>query len=462
MSDFEVKVEKIVAGGDGLARHEGRAVFVPGTAAGERHRVRSVREKSDYLRAVSLEILESSPDRRVPPCPYYERCGGCRLMHLRPEAQLEAKRGILLEGVERAQRAPYPSSLPIHAANEISYRNRLRFHIAFVGGKPIAGFRRRESHEIVDIDRCLLGTETLNGAWQRIRSLLADNRRLARSLSQVELEESTHEPGRIAARFLVSSSDGLRSFEEGPRSGMLAAVGLEGLVATVDENRASRRSGGPLVRAGRPFVEHRVSGFLLRQSVGSFFQSNRFLLEELVWRVVGESAAGEAERGLDLFSGVGLFALPLSRKLASVIGVESHGLALADARENAERAIAQHLAGRLRFLRGDASAYAARARLAPSDRVILDPPRGGLSPALIDALGKSPVHSIRYLSCDPPALFRDIGRLAAAGLPLSELELFDLFPNTHHFETLAVFSRQPRVANTATSDHTEHTYKPQL
>jgi tRNA/tmRNA/rRNA uracil-C5-methylase (TrmA/RlmC/RlmD family) len=380
-------------------------------------------------------------------------------MHLRPEAQLEAKRGILLEGVERALRAPYPSALPLHGASEVSYRNRLRFHIAFVGGKPISGFRRRESHEIVDIERCLLGTSTLNGAWQRIRSAVSDDRRLARSLSSVELEESIHEPGRIAARFLVSSSDGLRSFDEGPRNELLTGIGLEGLVATVDQSQKPRKGGGPLVRAGRPFVEHRVSGFLLRQSVGSFFQSNRFLLEELVSRVVAESATAEAERGLDLFSGVGLFALPLARKLASVIGVEAHRLALDDARENAERAIAQGLSGGIRFLRGDASAYAARARLSPSDRVILDPPRGGLSPALIEALGKSPVRSIRYLSCDPPALFRDMGRLAAQGLHLSELELFDLFPNTHHFETLAVFSRQRRFANLATSEHTESNYR---
>lgn len=439
MSELQVSIEKIVAGGDGLARHEGRVIFVAGSAPGERHRVRILREKPDYVKAVSVEILERSSDRRTPPCPYYESCGGCRLMHLRPEAQLEAKRRILLEGVERATRTPYQGPLALHSAKDVSYRNRLRFHVAFVGKEPIAGFRRRESREIVDIERCLLGTETLNGAWQGVRRLLSENRLLARRLVAVELEESTDEPGRIAAKFLVSSSDGLRAFAEGRGEELLTELGLEGLVAAVDEDRG----GGPGIHAGRPYVEHRVSGFTLRQSVGSFFQSNRFLLQDLVSSVVPDASGAAVPRGLDLFCGVGLFAIPLSRRCRSVIGVESHTLALKDARENARRAEAEGAIpdASVRFVRGDASAYAARAKLAPGDLVILDPPRGGLSPALIEAMGKSPVRSIRYVSCDPPALFRDVVRLSARGLVLSSLELFDLFPNTHHFETVAVFSR---------------------
>ncbi len=439
MADYDVRIEKIVAGGDGLARHEGRVIFVPGTAPGERHRVRTLRERTDYARAVSVEVLEVSPERRAPPCPYYESCGGCRLMHLRPEAQLDAKRRILVEGIERGARSPYEKPLTMHSASDVEYRNRLRFHVAFVANQAIAGFRRRESHEIVDIERCLLGTETLNLAWQRIRRAISEDRRLARSLVAVELEESTDEPGRIAARFLVSSSDGLRAFEEGRREELLTELGLEGMVAAVDEDRG----GGPWIRAGRPYVEHRVSGHKLRQSVGSFFQSNRFLLEELVSSVVADSGEGSSPRGLDLFCGVGLFAIPLSRRLDNVIGVESQGLALQDARENAERAAADGpgRAARLRFVRGDATAYAARAKLSPTDLVILDPPRGGLSPALIEAVGASPLRSIRYLSCDPPALFRDAGRLSAHGFTLSSLAFFDLFPNTHHFETLAIFSR---------------------
>jgi tRNA/tmRNA/rRNA uracil-C5-methylase (TrmA/RlmC/RlmD family) len=187
-------------------------------------------------------------------------------------------------------------------------------------------------------------------------------------------------------------------------------------------------------------VEHRTSGFTFRQSLGSFFQSNRFLLADLVATVVDGVEEEGASRGLDLFCGVGLFTLPLSKKLPSVLGVESHSLALEDARKNAERA-ASESGAKVRFLRGDASAYAARAKLAETDLVILDPPRGGLSQELVDALGKSALESIRYVSCDPPALSRDVLRLRAHRFTLRKLELFDLFPNTHHFETVALFTR---------------------
>jgi 23S rRNA (uracil1939-C5)-methyltransferase len=432
MTEYEVRIEKIVAGGDGLARHEGRVVFVPGAVPGERLRVRTVREKSDYVRAVKTEILDAVPGRREPPCPYYESCGGCPLMHLRPEAQLEAKEAILREGMGRTASFSPEGAIARRASSEVGYRNRLRFHVAFAGRRPIAGLKRRASHEVVDVERCLLGTETVNGVWGRLRRTLASDRRLARGLLSVEIEESTHEPGRIAARFFVSSIDGLRAFEGGRSDELSSELGLEGLVATVEE----ARGGGPWVRAGRPYVEHRVSGFTLRQSVGSFFQSNRFLLEELVASVVsGDPGAG---RGIDLYCGVGLFTLPLSRSCGSVVGVESHGLALKDARWNAEQAEPRVP---VRFVRGEAETYAARAAFSAQDFVIVDPPRGGLTPALVAALGKSPLLSLRYVSCDPPALFRDTARLSAYGFRVRSLELFDLFPNTHHFETVALFAR---------------------
>jgi 23S rRNA (uracil1939-C5)-methyltransferase len=432
--ELDVRIEKIVVGGDGLARHEGRVVFVPGTAPGERHRVRVVREKKDFARARSIELLDASVSRRAPPCPYYESCGGCALMHLRPEAQLEAKKAVLTEGLERA-RIRLGAPVAALSAGELGYRNRLRFHVAFAEGGPIAGFRRRGSHEVVDVETCLLGSKTLNETWQRVRRALTDRRPLAKSLISVELDESSHEPGRIAARFVVSSTDGLRGLDEPRREELRSAIGLAGLVGAVFR-------GGPVVRTGEPFVEHRVGDLTLRQSLGSFFQANRFLLDELVDTVVPAPETEGAEtgtRGLDLYCGVGLFALPLARRVSNVIGVESETLALRDAKTNAARAGL----GNLRFIRSDAARYAARDRLRKEDVVILDPPRGGPRPELVDALAQSPLRTIRYVSCDPAALFRDSARLAAHGFAIESATLVDLFPNTHHFETVAVFSRSP-------------------
>lgn len=432
--ELTVRIEKIVVGGDGLARHEGRVVFVPGTAPGETHRVRVVQAKKDFARARSVELLEASSSRREPPCPYYQTCGGCALMHLRPEAQIEAKRSILTEGLERAGSFP---KIPIAAlsAAELGYRNRLRFHVAFSKAGPAAGFRRRGSHEVIDVESCLLGSATLNETWRLVRRALSERPALARSLVSVELGESSHDPGRIAARFVVSSTDGLRGLglSDPERQELSSTLGLEGLVGIVSR-------GGPAVRAGTPFVEHRIGELTLRQSLGSFFQANRFLLAGLVDAVVpapGAEGAGSGARGLDLFCGVGLFALPLARRVSAVIGVESESLALRDARHNASRAGL----GNLRFVQAAAAAYASRAALREDDMVVLDPPRRGPGGELLDALGRSPLRSIRYVSCDPAILFRDSARLASHGFDLESATLVDLFPNTHHFETIAVFSR---------------------
>jgi 23S rRNA (uracil1939-C5)-methyltransferase len=430
-AELDVRIEKIVVGGDGLARHEGRVVFVPGTAPGERHRVRLVREKKDFARARSVEILEAAPTRRHPPCPYYESCGGCALMHLRPEAQVEVKKAILTEGLERAGTLPRTPLSTLSAA-ELGYRNRLRFHVAFSEerSRPVLGFRRRGSHEVVDVEACLLGSPELNETWRLARRAIADRKPLARNLVSVELDESSHERGRIAARFLVSSTHGLRGLDEGRREELQSALGLRGLVAAVSE-------GGPVARTGQTWVEHRVGDLALRQSVGSFFQANRFLLEGLVDAVVPPNVSETGSRGLDLYCGVGLFALPLAQRVSSVVGVEGETLAIRDAKENAVRAGV----GNVRFVRGDASAFAARGTLRDQDVVLLDPPRGVPPPELLEALGRSPLRSIRYVSCDPAALFRDSARLAAHGFAIDRATLVDLFPNTHHFETVVVFSR---------------------
>jgi 23S rRNA (uracil1939-C5)-methyltransferase len=428
MGPFEVRIEKIVSGGDGLARHQGRVVFVPATAPGERHLVEVVEERKDFLRARTVECLEPSPARRSPPCPYYLSCGGCALMHLVPAAQLESKRAVLEEGLRQS----FPGQVRVSAAGEAGYRNRLRFHVASSERGTVAGFRRRGSREIVDIDHCLLGSSSLNETWRRLRGALRDARGLARSLVSVELQESSHHPGSIAARFVVSSTDALPRFDASVRESLGTAIGLEGLVVSVDRR-------GPLARSGRPFVDHRVLDLTLRQSVGSFFQANRFLLEELVRRVLPDVSAPAPARALDLYCGVGLFSLPLARRGARVLGIETETLALSDARASAERA--GLAAASVRFARGDASGYLLRAELRPDDFVVVDPPRGGLPRALVDALGKSSLRSLRYVSCDPPALFRDLRLLGARGFRIDSIALIDLFPNTHHFECVSILTR---------------------
>ena len=425
MTSFDVKIEKIVAGGDGLARYEGRVVFVPETAPGERHRVEIVQEKKDYLRVESVACLESSLSRREAPCPYYGRCGGCSLMHLDLDAQLEAKRGILLESFGRSGVETSDIPLELTPSPETGYRTRLRFHVSLRSDRLRMGFRRRGSHQVEDVENCRLAGSGLNERWRRIKRFFENESSIARGLVSIELQESSHDPGRVVGHFLVRSSDELRRFDRDVRDTLLHRASLEGLVVA---------AGSHDVRAGRPSVHHQVGHVLLRQSVGAFFQTNRFLLEKLV-EVVSPEA--DVARLVDLYCGVGLCSIPLARHAREIVGVETSPVAVRDAVANAEAAGVD----RARFVCADAARFAEGFRFGRDDYVVVDPPRGGLPRALRKALAKSSVRRICYVSCDPPAFARDAAAFLANGFRIDRLHLLDFFPNTHHFETVAALSR---------------------
>lgn len=432
----DVEIEKIVAGGDGLGRLDGRVVFVPRAAPGERHRVEIVKQSKDYLRARSLERLTSSPDRRTAACPYYDRCGGCSLMHLTPSAGLEAKRGILLELLSRAKLGDFDGALDLVSSPELGYRSRIRLHVAPgpPGRGPVIGFHRAQSHEVVDVERCLVAAESLREPLERLRQWMRPFPKLGKLVTSVELQAlsaredaESKDRGRVSAVFLVQHRDGLAWFHRNRREELLEATGLDGVVI-----HASRGHGS--IRAGDIGILHSVGERTLRQTAGSFFQANQHLLEPLVRAAMPEA---RVRRAVDLHCGVGFFSLPLSDHADRVLGVEISRQAFCDARDNARRLDESNV----RFRNESAAHYARREGFDAEDFVVVDPPRGGLEKSLCEALGASPVRQLRYVSCDAPAFTRDARRLVAAGMRLERLTLFDLFPNTHHFETVAVFTR---------------------
>ena len=425
---FEVEVEKIVAGGLGLARLDGLVVLVPGTASGERHLVEVTERKKDFLRAKSVGRITASSARREPPCLHATRCGGCALMHLRPDAQLAAKREILIESLERSGVVSRAIPLGIRSSPELGYRSRVRFHVGGKGSPRAMGFRRRGSRIVEDIDRCVVTTDGLNDCWQRLRDFFATSPARVSTLETVVLQESNSSPGRIAARFVVRSKNGLRNFDQKFADALKQAVGLDGLTVSTASGSPRRE-----LVSGQRFISHELARHRFRQNAGSFFQANRFLLEELVAAAV---PGRRVERAVDLFAGVGLFALPLAATSNDVVAVESDGRAVADGIVNA-----RSVPGRIRYVRADAARFASSFAFAPSDYVVVDPPRGGLSKSLATTLAASSVTEICYVSCDPPALGRDAKIFEAAGFAIEGLELFDLFPNTHHFETVARFRR---------------------
>lgn len=423
---LEITIDKIVAGGFGLGRYKGQVVFVPETAPGDRVRVQVVEAHRDFLRAEPLNFVERSPLRRTPPCPYFAPCGGCSLMHLTPEAQAEAKRQIVAESLRRGGNIEVDATaLPLRTGPELHYRVRSRFHVRLARGRPVIGFHQRASRRVVDIDRCLQISEPANALLERVRRWLAERPERAAGIEAFELLESAPQTGRILTHFIVKRNLRPPAAEELEKAGLgdVMVSGERGVEFCLGEGR----------------VEYRAAGFAFSVGPGSFFQVNRHLLETLVEETVGNDG-DRLRRVADLYCGVGFFTLPLARVAEEVVGVESAAASLEQARENARRAGMSNIS----FLQEQAASFAARTDLGSFDRVVVDPPRGGLEPLVVEALGKSPPREIRYVSCDPATLGRDLGRLVPSGLALDRLVLLDLFPNTHHVESIATLKRGAR------------------
>ncbi|MGA3238872.1 MAG: class I SAM-dependent RNA methyltransferase [Bryobacteraceae bacterium] len=397
VSDFEVSIEKLVYGGDGLARLDvsastRRVVLTPFVLPGERVRVKSEREKPGLVRARPIEVLSPAPERVEPLCPYFGRCGGCHYQHASYAAQLAAKRAILAEELWRQAKIKAPEDIAVLAAEPWGYRNRAQLHIE--NGK--LGYREARSHKLCVVGGCPISSPKINELIPVVAKMMRDSRwpRFVRSIELFTDEQSvqlniteTDQP--VARRFFDWCADT-----------------IPGLVP------------GALDYNGR----FRVSG-------NSFFQVNRFLLDALVEAALEDM---QGDTAFDLYAGVGLFSLPLAGRFGAVTAVESGVGPVRDLRWNAERAGAANL----RAEQQTAETFLESQERSP-DFVLLDPPRAGLGPEMVTQLSRLKPRAVAIVACDPVTLARDLAGLTGAGYRLERLTLVDLFPQTFHLETVA-------------------------
>ena len=358
----EATIEKGVFRGRGLARLAGRVVFVPRAHPGDRVRARITEVHAGWAEGALVEVLHPSPDRRASPCPYVPRCGGCAYQDYGPEAELRLKQAVMLESLARAG-ASWDGPVGVHASPEAGWRMRASLH--FVSGEAglRLGLREEGSRRVVDLEACLQLSPGMNRAARALHAGLAARPALAARVHGLELLESPDE------RALVATLETALGRHEAVALGAMAA-GVPGLTGFGVRTRA----GSLEWLAGTPFVEASVLGQSLRVHASSFFQANRFLLEPLARTVLELVPAGDS-RILDLYAGVGLFALPLAaRDGCETVAVEQSRLAAQDARF-AARACGTAPAQRARRAGGTGSRRAAagrrradRARPAPDRR----------------------------------------------------------------------------------------------
>jgi 23S rRNA (uracil1939-C5)-methyltransferase len=380
-AQFTARIEKIAAGGGGLARIEGKTVFITGSAPGETVRYRITAEHRSWVQAEMVEVVEAGPDRVTPACALYGKCGGCNLQHLSYTAQLAAKTAILTEAFIRIGgfHPPQPSCFsaePGFSTGPWEYRNRMQFH----GTHGVWGLKARKKSEIIPVADCPI-------ADPGIRAVLQNNGK----------PKLLMPPGRD--RFTVYSRGGLFLSEGGTQRGVVRILERE-----------------------------------LVLDVGVFFQSNGVMLEKLIADL--REIAGTADRNLpmaDLYCGVGTFASYLGHLFPHIDLVEENKTALTLAREN----LAMHPS--TAFFARRSEHWADNNILRRYGFMTADPPRQGFDSALAHRLAAEGPPLLAYISCDPATLARDSAVLVKGGYRLKDLRWYDFFPQTAHIETLAVF-----------------------
>lgn len=423
MSGPVLDIESIAGGGDGVGRlADGRVAFVPRTAPGDRVRVETVKDGGRWIRARAVEFEALSGERRDPPCPLYDDCGGCQIQHLDYPAQLVAKSRIVADAlrhlgdrdIEPPEIEPSPS--------EWHYRNRVTFTLRRLrGGRVVAGFHQRERpSRILDVDgRCLLPEAPILRAWTALRRSWGSGANRLPEGGELRLVLRTADEGVVLGIDGASGGDPWTLVEEVPD---LVAVWW-------------REPDDPWrLAAGEADTTELWFGERLPVGAGAFVQVNRGAAEQLHRSVMGEVGPDAELAGMtviDAYAGLGAYGRRLAAAGARVTAIELDAEAAGAAAQGDPEgfrmihgAVEEHLAG-----------------LLPADRLILNPPRTGLDEAVPEILRQAPPARTIYVSCDPATLARDLARLGE-GFHITRVRCFDLFPQTAHVETVVTLDHE--------------------
>ncbi|MGH9740157.1 MAG: 23S rRNA (uracil(1939)-C(5))-methyltransferase RlmD [Candidatus Acidiferrales bacterium] len=451
MANIEVTIEKLIYGGEGLAHHEGATVFVPFVLPDERVSATPVEQKKKFIRARPNRMIAPSAVRVEPRCPHFGVCGGCDYQHIPYEAQLKYKVDILRETVRRIGRVDWTGEITAHASPPWAYRNRAQWKVRPIGDPAGLGATSTSDAETRDLGGLGIGYFRANSsALCAVEDCSIVSPLLLKTLLALRAA--------LAAGTLPKTLREIEAFAGGDDSQLLMTATFSGFPPRAAELADKFREIAPEIASllfhdptrermelfGPGFVSCEAGERTYRVGHFSFFQVNRFLAGGLA-REVAENGSG-GSLALDLFAGVGLFSLLLAAKFEHVVAVESNPAAGRDLEANIASAshssAARPGAASVEVRVADVEQFLAKYRGAPQ-LVVLDPPRAGLTPGIVKRLAHIAAERITYVSCDPPTLARDLAAFQQTGYEISELHLFDLFPQTFHLETVARLRRRP-------------------
>jgi 23S rRNA (uracil1939-C5)-methyltransferase len=436
----------MIYGGDGLAhlpadeKGRGKAVFVPFVLSGEKIEATLTEQKPGFARARPDSILEPSSHRVEPGCPHFGRCGGCHYQHSSYEHQLEIKKEILRETLRRTAKLELSVDIQVHPSPPWNYRNRARLKVQNAP-EFTAGYFKMASHELLPVEACPVSSPLINrgisALWQNGRAGKVppgvDEIEFFANADDMQLliEVSAKADSRRAA-LRAWAEDFQRSMPE-----------IAGVVVFREAPKGAPATQEKLLTVGADHLTYQTERAAYRVSAGSFFQTNRYLTDELV-KIVTEGQSGE--HALDLYAGVGLFSTALC-DMRHIVSVESSQTSTADLSYNlssngeAVRATTEeYLSGSHNTRRARKGAVLPHPAYQP-DLAVVDPPRNGLGEPVARMLVTLDAPRVVYVSCDPVTLARDLVVLVGAGYRIERVHLVDLFPQTYHLESVVHLAR---------------------
>jgi 23S rRNA (uracil1939-C5)-methyltransferase len=436
-----LNIEKLIYGGDGLARlpaesptntdkdrSRGKAVFVPFVLAGEKIEAIITEEKSGFARAKVDKIIEPSPHRVEPPCPYFSRCGGCHYQHATYEHQLEIKKEILRENLRRIAKLELECEIQVHSSPPWNYRNRSRLQVR-THPDFAAGYFRFASHELLAVEECPISSPLINrgiaALWQAGRA-----GKVVEGVREVEFFANADDT-KLLIEFLCAPEARRAAVRAWAEELCASMPEIAGVAAFREPQKGVQE---PLVAVGANELTYQTKSRAYRVSAGAFFQTNRFLMDELV-SIVTTGRSGDL--ALDLYAGVGLFSTALTA-FRHTVSVESSQTAMSDLQYNLPVNGKAVRAETERYLDEHAAEHTGHEHV---DLIVVDPPRSGLGDSVARALASLGAPRVTYVSCDPATLARDLVPLQAAGYRVGKAHLVDLFPQTYHLESVVQLVR---------------------
>jgi len=444
---LDVTITAISHQGSGIARHEGMAVFIPGTAQGDRLRARVVKGRPSYAYGIQEELLEPSPHRIPPDCPAYPRCGGCSLRQMDYGAELEVKARWVTDNLQRIGGIRVEADPAIPSPRHQRYRNKAQFPVRMVEGRPRTGFFGGRTHNLIPVGDCPLQPRCFTHLCGAVLAYMEEygippydelsHKGVVRHI-YLRLGESTGE----VMVCLVINAGRLPHTDKLLERLDTAYPQVATLVLSHNRERTNVILGRNLsVLRGAGAIRDRLCGLEVNISAPSFYQVNREAAQ-LLYQAAAEYAELTPEDVLlDLYCGAGTIGLSMAHLVREVIGVEVTAAAVEDAR----RAAAANGITNARFLCGDAAAAAARLERegVRPDVVVLDPPRKGAEAALLETIALMSPQRVVYISCNSATLARDCKYLEGLGYRTERVRAADLFPRTAHVEAVALLKKVP-------------------